>query len=155
MGYSRYGSFGKGLSDRGQRSYNVKRVAKYRSALGRYPSLTEERKDTLAGQLAGVIGTYRGHPSGEVQVRGAYQIPGTTAAGQSAQRRKVGAQPGSQFGAHTTGYAGTRRGMPQWVQRMLTKGSALGKPPGASEDGGIGTLIGLATGGYLIFKVLV
>lgn len=159
MGYARYGSSGKGLSDRAQRTYNAIK----RSKVSGVARVYADREAMLFGSDQAFRGLYQILGASGLHVytpafRTAYAAAGT------AERKTllagltgkgIGAQPGSQFGVHTTGYGGTGRGMPQWVQRMLTKGSALGRPPGKEGDEGVGTLIGLATGGYLLFKVLV
>ena len=149
MGYSRFGKSGKGLSDRAQRSYNVRRAIKRMKSA---PTGRGIFQDLAYIRMAEE--SYAEHFTKGGKLKGVYQV--SSSGVKTFIPSKVlskAAQTRSQFGAHTTGYA--RKGYPAWVIQMLGKGTALGKPPGQSESGDIGTLLGLATSGYLIFKVLV
>ena len=155
MAYSRYGHLGYGLSDRAQRSYNItqsiKRIMSAPTGRGIFQDLAFTR---IAEQ------EYKSHFTSTGNLRGAYealtpQVRGQVSFADFSQKigiQKPGASVGSQFGAHTAMHSPGGRGYPAWVMQMLGKGSELGKPPG--ESGGMGSLLGLATVGYVLLKVI-
>ena len=151
MGYSRYGKSGKGLSDRAQRKYNRRRTFK---RMREAPTGKGIFQDLAYIRMAEE--SYAEHFTKGGKLKGVYQVsPSGIRTFVPSKLSTKAAQTKSQFGSHTTGYAGASRRMPLWVMQMLGKGTALGKPPGQSKSEDIGTLLGLATSGYLIFKVLV
>ena len=155
MAYSRYGHLGKGLTDVGQRSYDlaqsIRRIASAPTGRGIFQDLAFTR---IAEQ------EYRSHFTSTGNLRGAYEaltpkVRGQVSFHEFSQKmgiQKVGASVGSQFGAHTAMHSPGGRGYPAWVMQMLGKGTELGKPPG--ESGGMGSLLGLATVGYVLLKVI-
>jgi hypothetical protein len=152
MAYSRYGHLGKGLTDRAQRSYNItqtiKRITSAPTGRGIFQDLAFTR---IAEQ------EYKAHFTSTGNLRGAYealtpQVRGQVSFADFSRKMGVPKVTTSQFGVHTAGYSPTGRGYPPWVMQMLGKGTELGKPPG--ESGGMGSLLGLATVGYLLLKVI-
>ena len=153
-GYSRYGGQGKGLSDRGQRSYNARKRASLSSGYAKY----------LFDVEAMLV-------PGTNQLKGMYQLPGSPkyAGGLGSFEREGGVMSHTQvkrlvgrsiqsktarsgFGRMSTGYGGRSfRGLPAQIRNMLMgEGSELGKPPEAKGGGGLGSL-GI---GLIIAKVL-
>ena len=147
-GYSRYGSSGKGLSDKGYASWATARVKAGHNVIIKNPAsylMGMSKLGTPVG-WAGKAG-YKG--SGlETHVQQAAISSGQGLRGITTTYG--GGTPGAQGIGAPTGISG---GMPSWVMKMLGRsGTSLGRPPQAASDAAsIATLGGLA---YLVYKVL-
>ena len=158
MGYSRYGGKGKGLSDRGQRSYNRK---KRKSIKGGYNKYLFDKRTMLFISPSTGLETLRGMYQLPNSPRyaggsGSFERPGGTRS--HVQMKRIikqsyqGKTAKSGFGRMSTGYGGRSfRGLPAQIRNMLMgEGSELGKPPEAKSGSGLGSL-GI---GLVIAKVL-
>ena len=150
MGYSRYGSSGKGLSDRGQRSYNRRKRASLSSGYDKY----------LFDVQAMLI-------PGTNTRKGMYQLPGspkyaggkgsfeppkgvTSQAASQGILTQIGTPTSYSIGGMINMGGGRGRGiggLPAYIRNMLlAEGTELGKPPKATsgipaEAVGIGLLV--------------